>query len=326
MTSRERVRAVLRRQKPDRLPFNFWLDRDLMAALDQTLGGDFRAYHFGADVIETFPGISFFPEFATKAVRVRDDKTTWTRKFPVESITQLMDAPCPDPHDPRCYSSICADRAKHPDKALFALQVTPLDILFGQIGMEQLFYDMADEPELVDETLARISQVLLHTVDHIAACDVDALYLAGDICSTRGEIMSPGMLRRFCFEPIRPLIDRAHALGLPVLYHTDGHVMNILSLFVEYGIDGINPLQASAGNCPEAFARSYAGQLIVYGGIDNCFIIPDGTTQQVRTHVRHLFNTLGSNGGLIASSHDIPSHVPMENLEAMADEIKRCAY
>jgi uroporphyrinogen decarboxylase len=139
-------------------------------------------------------------------------------------------------------------------------------------------------------------------------------------------MMSPAMLRRFCFEPIRKLINRAHELGLPVLYHTDGHVMNILPLIVEYGFDGINPLQASAGNDPEIFARDYADRLIVYGGLDNCVIIPNGTAAQVRAHVRHLFETLGRHGGLIASSHDIPFHVPMENLEAMVDEIKRCVY
>jgi len=291
MTSRERVRAVLAHKKPDRLPFNFWMDRDLMAALDKRFGENFRVNHYGADVIETFPAIHF-------------------------------ETDNPDPDDPRCYASIQADRAKYPDKALFALQVTPLEILFGRVGLERLFCDMIDKPERMDETLDCISRVLLRAVDHIAACDVDALYLAGDICCTRGEMMSQAMLRRFCFGPIKKLVDRAHALDLPVLYHTDGRVANILPLFVEYGFDGINPLQASV-NDTAAFARDYADKLIIYGGIDNCFIIPNGTTQQVRAHIRQLFDTLGRSG-LIASSHDIPAHVPMENLEAMVDEIKKC--
>jgi uroporphyrinogen decarboxylase len=134
------------------------------------------------------------------------------------------------------------------------------------------------------------------------------------------------MLRRFCFEPLHKLVKRAHQRGLKVFFHTDGHVMNILPLFVEFGIDGINPFQVSAGNSFETLRDEYGGKLMLYGGIDNCFIIPDGTVEDVRAHIRHLFETLGQTGGLIASSHDIPSHVPLENLDAMVEAIKACRY
>jgi len=111
-----------------------------------------------------------------------------------------------------------------------------------------------------------------------------------------------------------------------VFFHTDGYVMNILPLFVEYGIDGVNPLQVSANNSFEEFVEKYGDKLMVYGGIDNCFIIPDGTVDDVREHIRHLFAILGKNGRLIASSHDIPSHVPPENLDVMVETLKSCTY
>ncbi|MCL1953059.1 MAG: hypothetical protein FWF60_09565 [Oscillospiraceae bacterium] len=309
MTSRERVRAVLEGRLPDRLPFNFWMDRDRMAALDRELSGNFRVSHYGADVIETFPNLGFFPGRGRAA-----------------GVEALAGAAWPDADDPKCYAGIRADRAKYPDKALFALMITPLEVLFNKVGMEQLFYDFADDGELVDDLLERISRVLLQAVDHIAGCDVDVLYLAGDICASRGELMSSDMLRRYCFGPVRRLIERAHERGLKVFFHTDGHVMNILPLFVEYGLDGINPLQYSVNNSCEVFAAQYGDQLMLYGGLDNCFILPDGTPAQVRAHVRHLFETCGKHGRLIASSHDIPFYAPMENLEAMVDEIKRCVY
>lgn len=55
MTSRERVNLVLENHIPDRLPFNFWMDRPLMAQLDIKLGENFRISYYDADVIETFP-------------------------------------------------------------------------------------------------------------------------------------------------------------------------------------------------------------------------------------------------------------------------------
>ena len=326
MTSRERVRLVLENKVPDRLPFNFWMDRDKMVELDAELGENFRVSHYDADVIETFTGLSFFRQLAGNAQYVDDGKTRWMLRYPAGGVLELLDADLPDADDQSLYDGIRDDRRKYPDKALFALIASPLEILLDNVGMERLFCDMIEEPEAVGHMCARLSDVLYKAVAHIAACDVDVLYLAGDICSTRGELMSSDMLRRYCFDPMRPLVRAAHEHGLKVFYHTDGHVMNILPLFVEYGFDGINPLQASAGNDVRTFVRLYGDKLMVYGALDNCFIIPDGSESDVRLHVRERFEALGRNGRYIASSHDIPSYAPSGNVDAMVDEVKRCIY
>ncbi|MCL2160038.1 MAG: hypothetical protein FWH48_11585 [Oscillospiraceae bacterium] len=326
MNSRERIHLVLNNQKPDRLPFNFWMDRDLMSALDKKLGENFRVAHYGADVIETFPGLPFFSEFAANAEYFDDGKTVWTKKHAISSVTELECAAYFDPNNPDFYACIKNDRTKYPDKALFALMVTPLEILFGNIGMEQLFYDIADYDDIIEYVCEKISRVQMQAVEHIVNSGVDVLYLAGDICSTKGALMSHKDLRRFCFDPIKKVVDRAHEFGVKVFFHTDGHVMDILPLFVEYGLDGINPLQASAKNDVELFAKEYGDKLMVYGGIDNCFIIPDGTEEDIRNHIDHLFKTLGKNGRYIASSHDIPSKAPLRNIDVMVEAIKNCIY
>jgi uroporphyrinogen-III decarboxylase len=326
MTSRERVRLVLNNKIPDRLPFNFWIDRDKMSELEQKLGENFRVTHYGADIIETFPMMPFFAEFAGNAERIFDGKTWWTKKYAVQSVTELAGAPMFDPDNPALYDYIRADRAKYPGTALFALVLTPLEILLGAVGMEQLFLDMGEHDGLIEELCENMSQVQLRAIDYIAEADMDVLYLAGDICSTKSSMLSPDMLRRFFFEPVKKLVDRAHERDLKVFYHTDGHVMDILPLFIEYGFDGINPLQANADNNIYEFAEKYGDKLMVYGAMDNCFTIPQGSAEDVRRHVRELFDVLGKNGRFIASSHDIPSYAPMENIEAMVETIKSCVY
>ena len=326
MTSRERVKLVINNKIPDRLPFNFWMDRDKMSELDEQLGENFRITHYGADVVETFPGLPFFAEFAVNAEVVFDGKTFWTKKYAVESVAELENAPMFDPDNPALYDYIKVDRVKYPDKALFALMVTPLDILLNYVGMEQLFVDIGEYGELIEQLCEKMSQVQLRSIDHIADSDMDVLYLAGDICSTKGSLLSPDMLRKFFFNPVKKLIGRAHEKGLKVFYHTDGHVMDILPLFVEYGFDGINPLQANAGNNIYEFVEKYGDKLMVYGGMDNCFTIPQGSTEDVRHHVKELFEVLGKNGRFIISSHDIPSSVPMENIDVMVETIKSCKY
>ena len=102
-------------------------------------------------------------------------------------------------------------------------------------------------------------------------------------------------------------------------------MLPIVNLFVEYGFDGINPLEPRY-NDPGEFVAKSGGKLVLYGGLDNCVSIPDGTPDQVREHVRNQFGILGRDNKLIFSSHDIPSKCPRENLDAMVAAIKECRY
>ena len=323
MTSRERVLAVIDGRIPDRLPFNFWMDRNLMSKMDEELGFDFRINHYGADVIETFPDIDWF--FGNKMHAVSDDITTWQTSSAISDIEELKNIVMPDPKDPRLCEYMRYDRKRAQDKALFALLIHPLEVFFTLRLLEQAFLDLYDNPDEVEAFLYRLSDFQAAYVPMIKQSGCDVLYVAGDISSSKGPMLSEDMLRRFCFEPLKPIIKAAKSVDLPVFFHTDGRMDGLFDLFVEYGIDGINPLQPHLNDIPR-FKRKYGDKLKLYGGIDNCFAIPDGSAEDVRRHIRELFETMGKDGGLIASSHDIPHYVPRENIDTMADELKKCVY
>ncbi|MGC8844015.1 MAG: uroporphyrinogen decarboxylase family protein, partial [bacterium] len=63
-----------------------------------------------------------------------------------------------------------------------------------------------------------------------------------------------------------------------------------------------------------------------YGGLDNSNIIPNGSVEDVKRHIYEVFEVLGKEGKLIFSTHDIPGHCPIENIDAMVSAIKSCRY
>lgn len=325
MNSRERVNIILEGGVPDRLAFNFWMDRPLMAELDAKFGDNFRISHYDADVIETFPLVPWFPELKDKWEFRNTESTTWIIRHPLETADDLDQLTFPDMDDEAIYTQIVADRTKYPDKALFALIAHPMELLVNHFGFENFFMALYDGEEKVLETLYKISKVQVKLAENCIRRDVDVIYIAGDICTTRSEMMSHEMLEKFCFEPMKPIIEKIHECGKKTLMHTDGNVMNILHLFVRYGIDGINPLQSNC-NDKQYFADHFGDRLLLYGGIDNCFVIPQGTPSEVRRHIRDNFEVLGKKGRYIASSHDIPGDVPLENIDVMVDEIRKCIY
>jgi uroporphyrinogen decarboxylase len=323
MTSRERVRAVLDGRIPDRLPFNFWMDRDRMAQLDAKWGQDFRVTHYGADVVEAFATLPFWAGLPRKTVS--DHMTTWQVAPLISSVEEALRLPLPDPTDPSLLADIRAKRAAYPDRAIFALFIAPLDILQPLWLAEGLYTALYDSPATIHELLRRIEPILVECARRVCTEDIDALYLAGDVCGRDGPLVSPRHLREFNFNYLRRVIHLAHASGKKVLYHTDGRVLPLIELFLEYSIDGINPLEPRF-NDPEEFLRRSNCRLILYGGGDNCDAIPNGTPDTVRDHVLSRFRVFGRNGMYIFSTHDIPSYCPLANLDAMVAAIKECSY
>jgi len=323
MNSRERVLKILNRQIPDRLPFNFWMDRSLMKQLDMELGQNFRISHYGADVVETFFQIDWAPDLQKQ--RVANDFTSHQIKPLIDTFPEVSKLDMPNSEQDSIYKLVKEDRRKYNDKALFVLITTPLDVLFSLRLMEGSFLDLYDYSDEVEEYLHKVGAFLQNVVKNVCMLNIDVLYIAGDICSTKGPLMSREYLKRFCFEPIKGLIDEARRAGIPVLYHTDGAVMEILDMFIEYKIDGINPLQPHLNDIRK-FKDEYGDKLLLYGGLDNCFIIPNGTPEEVKLHVSNTFDEIGKNGGFIASTHDIPWYVPRENIEVMVKTLKECVY
>ena len=318
MTSRDRVRAALEGRKPDRPPFNFWMDRDAMARLDRELGEDFRISYFGADVVEAFGAADIFP--TARGEYYFDGKTSWMVRGRAERIEEALELPLCDPADPAIYADIEAKRRKYPDKAIFTLVTVPLGLLNSLLLPEPLMEAMALEGETVDRVLGRAWPVMKEVIRRVCERDIDALYLAEDFCMNTGMMYSPAMVRRFHLDYLREAVDIARRAGKKVFYHTDGRVIEALPLLLELGVDGINPLEPRY-NPPEEFLRASEGRLALYGGMDNARILPDGTPEEIREHVRRVYEAFAPTG-LIFSSHDIPGHVPFENLCAMADAIK----
>ena len=324
MTSRQRVRAVLEGSKPDRLPFNFWMDRNRMAELDALFGADFRITHYGADVLETF--FSYDWNCGLQGEHIRDNKTAWQTAPALDCMKKVygLNFPAVSGNEDAILGRIAHDCRRFPDIAKFAMLGSPLEFFLGIRMMENAMVDIYEFPDETNFLINKYGEILTDIVKALAErCDVDVLYLAGDVCSSKGSMFGDEMLRRLMLDPMRGALDTAHSRGLKVFYHSDGNVTDLLPLLAEYGFDGVNPLQPPLNDCA-AFRKNFAGKLMLYGGLDNCFAIPDNSPDGVRRHVREQFETLGPDG-LIFSSHDIPDYAGIENIDAMVDEIKNCA-
>ncbi len=323
LTSKERVLTALKHVKPDRPPFNFWMDRRLMRQYEERIGHrHWRVTRFGADVIETFTGLKF-----PKAPSVERDGTRWAIKPYFESWDSPDSVPLPDPNDPAVFELMQADIREFPGHAVLLDLPTPWGVIASMRTYEFVYTDMYDYPDAFKRLARRILDVQKAAVERACGIGITALYLMEDLATTRGLSFSPAMINEFCLVFARELAGVAHEHGIPVLFHSDGDTSQLVELLLPLGISAINPLQPHLNNAAE-FKRRFGDRLAVYGALDNCYIIPNGTPGEIRKHVLDVFETLGKpDGGLIFSTHDIPLGTPDENVTTMVHTVTQdCRY
>ena len=85
----------------------------------------------------------------------------------------------------------------------------------------------------------------------------DAIQIYEDMGYRNGLFCSPKTLQELVFPYYREMVEFAHGLGLPILLHTCGRIIDALPLIVEAGFDYVDPMERKAGCDPFAFAENY---------------------------------------------------------------------
>jgi uroporphyrinogen-III decarboxylase len=103
--------------------------------------------------------------------------------------------------------------------------------------------------------------------------------------------------------------------------HSCGSVYNYIPYWIEAGIDIFNPVQISAvGMDPKRLVDEFGGKIVFWGGgCDTQRVLPFGSSNEVRDHVKNNIEIFGKcNGGYVFSQvHNIQQDVPVENVLSM---------
>ncbi|MBI5093481.1 MAG: hypothetical protein HZB26_13700 [Candidatus Hydrogenedentes bacterium] len=196
------------------------------------------------------------------------------------------------------------------------------------LRMEGLFYQMYEEPEVVDA-------VMQHLVDYYAASSqrifdaaadkIDIMFIGNDLGSQTGPLLGEELFRRFVLPHLQRLIDLGHAYGLKVMMHCCGGFAPLLPSLIEAGLDAVHAVQPSCCGMDLRALKSAFGDKILFNGcIDSHHVLINGTPAFVRAKTREVLDIMKPGGGFVAgASHDsILEETPVENVLVMFDTIR----
>ncbi len=175
-----------------------------------------------------------------------------------------------------------------------------------------------------DELRTLCDAIFAYDMDMIrqwAKLGVDGLFMTEDWGTQNSLIVSPEMWRRIFKPYYAAMIAEAHKLGLDVILHSCGNVMEIVGDFIDMGLDVLDPIQPTAMDIA-AVAREFGGHISFCGAIDAREMSSAYSPGQVKDMVRGTIDTMARpfGGGLIVSPDNVLTpELPLENIEAMVE-------
>lgn len=187
---------------------------------------------------------------------------------------------------------------------------------------------LALEPRKVHAFLDRLVEMHLENLEKylgLVGDKIDVIVFGDDLGMQTGPQMSPEMYREF-FKPRHGRMwKRAKELAdVKVMLHCCGGVRELLPDLIDAGLDAINPVQISSrGMEAEGLKADFGDKLVFWGGgCDTQRVLPQGTPDEVRVHVRRQVDIFKRGGGFVFQQvHNILANVPPENVVAMFEEV-----
>lgn len=339
MTPKERFLAVLRGQKPDRLPVYYRATEEAHKKLMTHLGFNDEAQLFDRLHIDQSGFIE--PDYIGAPVGENMDIFGCTYadiEYPGGSYRECCGHPLarfqtaeeirdnytwPDA-DWFDYSTIAAQLAGKDEYPVWASGWEPFLRYKYMRGEQQAFIDLIDNPAIVEFCMEKLFLFFYEKTARTLEQARGKVLLYGmgeDLGSQSSLLYSPEHIRTYFLPLHKRMIDMAHQAGCYVSFHSDGAIRKILPDLIELGVDLLDPIQWRCDDMERAaLKRDFGGRLVLHGGMDNQFTLPFGTVVDVRQEVLDNIRLLGYDGRyVLGPCHNIQYVGPAENIVAMYD-------
>lgn len=350
MSSKERVLTALARQKPDRIPINYFANEGIDArllkhyglaandgeGLRKALGVDFRGVGPG------YTGPKLHPDLPDRVVTDWGIRMRWIEHptggywdycdFPLKDADletiRNWPMPSPDAHD---YSGIAGQCQANKEYCIVAGGAGDGDIInsTGMIrSMEQVLMDLMTDDEAclcyVDRKIGIQLEVMRRALE-AAKGGIDLMWIGEDLGTQIGPLISLELFRRHIRPRHQKFVDLAKSFNIPIIIHSCGSSSWAFDDFIDMGINAVDTLQPEARNmAPEYLKKRYGHKLAFHGCISTAGPMAFGTVEQAVADARQIMEVMMPGGGyLFAPTHSIQDNSPTENVVAIYDAAKK---
>ena len=343
MTSRERVLLSINHKEPDRLP----LFKPNIIQTYEPFGG--RVQHFlDTFAFDRLAGLGGLVRRPSDRHQISDDVSEdgygcryrymgvglpYCVHSPLADAETVEDVERFDWPDPDAYSLIAPNARERAGeirgKGDYATSVGVSGMLFHQYhylrGFEQWMIDLKLNPEIhraIADRLHHIHTTLVMRLLEEVGDYADIVTAGDDLGTSTASYMSPQDFRDQIKPYYKDLIGRIKTRFPHIKFylHSHGQIMELVPDLIDCGVDILNPILPLDNMDPVRLKKAFGDQLSFEGGIDIEHILPFGTLDQVREHVKRTIDILAPGGGYLFKAQAISPLIPADNVIATYEQ------
>jgi uroporphyrinogen decarboxylase len=325
-----RMETALKLGEPDRVPL---FEAEIEMPIQEWFLG--REINNAEDEIEFYikAGYDFVPIvppfFTPRLMRTASgEERSWITESEgiIKNLQDVQKFPWPNP-DEVDFSSFHNIAKILPPKMKTIGLLSPAAI-FGNtsqsMGLVNFSYALYDHVDVVEALFEIIGTAYVKIAKRLATMPkLGAVFMSDDLSHAGGYLVSPKVYRKYVFPWYRQIGEIFSKAHIPLVFHSDGRLWDVLDDLVGCGMKGIHPIEPQAMDIVEV-KRRYGGKLCIFGNIDLDYTLTRGTVDEVDSLVRKKIKELGPGGGYVLSaSNSIPEYVIPENFRAMVEAAKK---
>ncbi len=253
-------------------------------------------------------------------------------------VEELQKYPWPDPSAPGRSDGLAAEAKRlyeDTELALVGRVGGPIvETALYLMGFERWLMCCMQTPEFAGALLDKITdiQIALDQIGLEAAGQYLQIFKVSgeDLGMQSGPLYSPRLFRtlllprlRRRWQAARECLNRVNP-SVQLMLHSCGSIRPFIADLIQAGIQVLDPIQPRAAGMDSAeLKQAFGEQLTFHGGVDEQYVLPFGSEEEVAAEVRLRIQALGSGGGyILAPSHTLQADTPPRNIVAMCKAVQ----
>lgn len=191
------------------------------------------------------------------------------------------------------------------------------------MGYQDFLLNTIMDPVMLMDMIKMLNDYCVREMEVFMKYPLDMMKIGSGMVTKTGPMISYDMLEKLEISFLREQAKIIKEAGMPVFFHIDGDVQDMIPKFVEMGVDILHPIDPSGG-IQDIFEikKKYGDIITLCGNINIDTILKDGKPHEIKDEVVKYMSVLGIGGGyIVSSSHNLHEMIPVENFYAMRDAV-----
>ncbi len=191
------------------------------------------------------------------------------------------------------------------------------------VGMNDFMMLCYEDRDLVEEMLEVSTQHFVNITKILVENGTDFIFIGDDVAFKTGLFIPPKIMKEIWVPRMARIMEPAVDKDIPIMFHSDGKIDDIVEDLIEMGVDTINPLDPYGINYAD-YKRRFGSRVTLCGNIDIEFPLAKGTPEDIEKDVKEHMEVLKPGYRYISdSSHSIVNYIPHENYIAYINSVHK---